>query len=172
MKLYTVQGLTHWDESTRKGSLTGGTSLQHVDPDWHPAYNWMREQMRRRLGAVSGDYPVWAWPWEAYESRFEPDSRWGTVGEDMVVLGFDVPEARVLTSDFMAWHQVLNNDLIGEEDVFTEAEKLASWDRIFDPAQLKGWTDGKSLQACVDRVRLDEIFFVRTFTVVPMVWED
>ncbi len=173
MKLYTVQGLTHWHEATKKGILTGGPSLQHVEPDWHKAYTWMREQMRLKLATMSGDYPVWAWPWEAYAARFKPDDRWGAVGEEMVVLGLDVPDARVLTSDFQAWHQVLNNDIIDDKDEFTEAEMLASWQLIFNPTELKkGWTDGKSVQACVDQVLVSEVFFVQIFTVVPMNWDE
>jgi len=128
--------------------------------------------MKSKLPWVSGDFPVWAWPWEDY-INFVPDERWGQVGAEMVALGFEVPDARVVKSDFVAWHQVLNNDAILDEVAsFTEAEKLSSWQRIFDPAQLEGWTDGTSIQACVDRVLPSEVFLVRPFTIEPMKDED
>lgn len=173
MKLYTVQGLRHWQVAKAQGVLTGGSTLHHVESAWRSAYEWMRQQMKEKLPYTSGDYPVWAWPWADYEERFKPDERWGPVGEEMVVLGFDVPDNRVLLSDFMAWHQVLNDDAIIDEDrSFTEDEKFISWQRIFNPADLKGWTDGKSFQACVDRVFPGEIFLERPFTVELMVDED
>lgn len=171
MKLYTVQGLAHWQASKVQGVLSGGIALHHVEPEWRTAYNWMRQQMKDKLPYTSGDYPVWAWPWGDYE-RFKPDERWGAVGEKMVVVGFEVPDERVLLSDFMAWHQVLNNDgIIDHDEEFSENEKIASWQRIFNPADLKGWSDGTP-QACVDRVFPSEVFVERPFVVEPFVDDD
>lgn len=165
MQLYSVQSASHWREAKIKGLLTGGATIHHVDPAWRHAYEWMRLQMKAKLGWVSGDYPVWAWMWERMK-EFKPDTRWGEVGQEMVLLGFGVPTERVLLSDFLAWHVILNNDTISEDDRhFTEEEKVDSWQRIFNPADLgPEWGDG-TLQACVDRVFPHEVFHVQEFVI-------
>lgn len=167
MKFYTVQGADHWRKSKESGVLTGGTALTHVDLDWHPAYKWMRDQMSRRLKTTSGDFPVWGFQWGTFHT-FQPDERWGPVGEKMVVLGFEVPAERVLLSDFMAWHAVLGNVPLSEEErAFSEEEKLASWNRIFDLDNLEGWSDG-TLQGCIDKVAPTEVFMEQAFIIEPL----
>lgn len=173
MKLFTVQGLKHWRAAEIQGLLTGGPSHHYVFPEMRRPYEWMRQQMKKRLPWTSGDYPVWAWLAEDHAKRFQPDARWGSVGEVMVEVGFEVPESRVLLSDFMAWHQVLNNDAIVDNDALyslgiSEETKIASWDRIFDPSSLvPHWSDG-SRQACVDRVFGSEILYAKEFTIRPI----
>ena len=61
------------------------------------------------------------------------------VGTSGVCLTVDIPDNKVLLSDFDAWHCVLNNwfcPLTNEEDELFENEKgnltiEESWDRIF-----------------------------------------
>lgn len=33
----------------------------HVDPYFVPAYDWMRDQMAKRVAVHTGDYPIWLW---------------------------------------------------------------------------------------------------------------
>lgn len=169
MKLFTVQSLLHWRTAKIQGLLSGGPHVYHVEPERRRAYTWMREQMRLRLPWVSGDYPVWAWTEEKHKS-FQPDSRWGELGSQMVEVGFEVPDNRVLLSDFSAWHLVLNDQAILDDDGLyslgiSEEVKTASWERIFNlPSMVPDWSDG-TVQACVDRVFQSEVVYENEFTI-------
>jgi hypothetical protein len=90
----------------------------------------------------------------------------------MVLLTIEVPPERVLVSDFMAWHFVLNDDylpldeadfLMREASPPTRAEIKASWERIFDPDRLTKPQSYQALQACIDRVYIHEVVSVRDF---------
>jgi hypothetical protein len=165
VRLLTVQDAAHWRRARQTRVLTGGSG-SHVDIDWLPAYDWMRGQMRRRLPSFSGDYPVWAWP-DTTPEEVRSRGGWGNGGEEMVLLTLEVPASRVLLSDFLAWHSVLNHTAIGiDDDRATPAEREASWERIFYPAKVD-WTDRDVIQACIDRVYLPEIVSETYFVVEP-----
>lgn len=168
MKLFTVQGARHWRQAKVQGVLTGGPHCYHVVPAWRRPYEWMREQMRRRLEWTTGDFPIWAWPWEQLDA-FSESGGWGSPGDRMVLLGIDVPDSRAILSHFIGWHQVLNDDALleAEDATFTEEEKVASWERIFTPEALPvDWWGDRTLQACVDRVYPSEVFLEREFIVL------
>ncbi|MDZ7840387.1 MAG: DUF3841 domain-containing protein [Gammaproteobacteria bacterium] len=103
---------------------------RRIWPAHRRAFQWMNEQMRRRLGPPprGSRYPVWAW--KVYDSDSpRPDLRCvahlprGTRGARLEI---DVPDERVLLSDFMRWHSVLNggylyDDLREDEEMETPA---------------------------------------------------
>lgn len=91
----------------------------------------------------------------------------------MVLLTVEVPISRTVTSDFMAWHCVLNNCYLPvdeaeaewrEDNPPTQEEIEASWERVFYAEILSDYiTDRDPLQVCIDRVYLPEVLDVRPF---------
>lgn len=166
IRVHTFQAQAAWEAALRRGYLTGsgdfGTS---VDDGFSEAYDWMRDAMARRLPGHTGDRPVWA-----YLGR--PNLRQtGIFQAPTVLITADVPRARILVSDFHRWHCVLN----GSRCSLTEAEfdsappggrgdpdVVASWERIFDlgdrtdPEILRWHGPANVLQACVDRIYVEE----------------
>lgn len=135
-------------------------------PEFLEAYGWMMEQMVKRLPDFSGYYPIWAWP-------KRPDLR--SYGQDFsqgshVLLTLEVPEDRVLLSDFNGWHFILNGRFLALTEMEDEErEKLPptseeirqSWEYIFDPEKMTPWVSTGKRQACVDQVYLHEVVEVR-----------
>lgn len=137
-----------------------------MDEDWRPAYLWMKKQMRKRLPWFSGDSPIWAWP-DAEYVNWAPNQAWGEPGEEMVLLRFEVPETRVLVSDFDAWHFALSNHHLFDFEVEDQEAKETSWEAILSPETLpEDMTNGR-VQVCVDRVLPSEVY-----EVVPFVCRD
>jgi Domain of unknown function (DUF3841) len=130
-----------------------GRKISHAR---RPAYHWMIEQMRIRIGPSGGaHYPVWAW--RSWNGRPRPDLRSGALlspGMSGWLVDLELPGESVLLSDFDAWHAVLKRGLLAlcpeEEEAFDaaliragqplnwpfppmqEAVVVDSWQRIFD----------------------------------------
>ena len=164
VRVYTLQHAAAWEAATARGYLTG--EPLYAEPYFMRSYGWMRFQMSERLTAFSGDFPIWAW-------LKRPNMRqWHFDKEPGVMIVADVPLARLLLSDYDAWHAVLNNWWVSiseeEDDRFEKDGVIPSetWPRIFDilgsePGLDRRWAGSKAyLQACVDRIYLDEV--VRT----------
>jgi len=147
------------------------------------AFRWMSQQMAERLGPPRGSrYPVWAWKvWNGHRSA-RPDLRSrahlprGTRGARLEI---DVPEKRVLLSDFSRWHFVLFNDYLYDdrrEDEEMERKEVwrdrdlvrQSWVRIFeldrgDPAEFgEPWE--RSIQATLWSIELRDVRSITWFT--------
>jgi hypothetical protein len=77
-------------------------------PEFAAAYDWMRWQMHRRIDGYTGRYPMWLW---ARIRRYDLTSLVRHSAAEFpgqVLLTLRVPAGRVVLSDFMAWHSVLN----------------------------------------------------------------
>ena len=91
--------------------MQGGSRC--VDNFFLPAYQWLSQQMRIRVGSppTNDALPVWAWyQWQG-KKKNKPDLRSGghlPKGERGVRLELEVGDHRVLLSDFELWHYVLN----------------------------------------------------------------
>lgn len=105
------------------------------------AYRWLADQMKKRIGRPpkNVEFPVWAWyQWDGMRKR--PDmrchARASEKGVPIVLLTVDVPDDKVLLSDFLYWHCVLNDDDIifpfDLDAVYPEEVKRKSWENIFD----------------------------------------
>jgi hypothetical protein len=143
------------------------------------AYDWMAEQLRKRIGEPPAGvyYPVWAW--HSLSGRHErPDLRrteFRHYSGGPVCLGIEVPEAQVLLSDEEAWHIVLNDgyNCPGEDidaeyewfDALPEEErrrvKIQSWERIFDVIARKN--PAPFIQGVFWQLHLDQVREVRSF---------
>ena len=111
MTLWTIQTVDAWRILETKGKLRGDS--RKVEKSFHGAYEWMKQQMTRRLGPppTKSAQPIWAWhQWNGEQQR-KPDLRSGGYLEKCqtgVRLELDVDHRRVLLSDFGLWHFVLN----------------------------------------------------------------
>lgn len=126
LTMYTFQTRDAYDSLVRDGVLVGDSLLGL--PEFQEAYTWMLHQMDRRLPGPSGGL-LWLWP-TATRRRLRDDARHAR-GE--VLLTVQVAAERVLLSEFLDWHAVLNRSLHvpplpGESDEDWEAR----WSPIDD----------------------------------------
>lgn len=183
MRLYSVQPEPYWQICQARGCIRPDHTMASRDgyENFLVAYAWMKEQMAIRLPAFSGQDPVWAW-------HDRPDlshvSGWPR-RDPYVLLTIDVPDERVLLSNFGMWHHVLNDVYLGTEEEEAILDKLHDedptrwsdtldewsadierkrhgWEHIFD---LPRWTSQghPRVQACIDGVSLFEVKKVKRF---------
>jgi hypothetical protein len=148
MILWSIQTIAAWQELSSVGVLRGNP--RYVDDTFLPAYQWMVQQMRHRIGPP--DYPatlpVWAWyQWESLQ-RPRPDLRAAghlAPGERGVRITCEVADQRVLLSDFELWHYVLNNWYIPCSEA--DAQQFeAECDACTSSAQQSALSDCRHLQ--------------------------
>ena len=183
MRLWTIQPIAFYVRLRTDGRICCDPSLACnliQTPDaFQTAYNWMAEQLRKRVEMPPDDvrYPIWAW--YALDGKHQkPDLRrteFRFYHGNHVCLEVEIPDSEVLLSDEEAWHIVLNDAYIsaGEnidaEYAWFEAlpedqrrrVKRESWERIFDI-----FNPGASclfIQAVFWQLRLDQVRDVRVF---------
>lgn len=162
---------------------------RYVYEDFLPAYKWLRAQMRKRLGAgATQGYPVWVWYQYSDASHRRPDLRHTAhlpKGVQGVRIELEVPEDKLLLSDFELWHYPLNNWYLpcseadgerfeqslaksGPSPSRIQKEKEKSWERVLDlefsDPDIAEERSKKSIQACLWEVTLDQVVNVDTFT--------
>ncbi len=185
MLLWTMKPIEMWNELKETG-------VYHCDagkfsmPEFRLHYDWLVEQMKKRIGAppTGVELPVWAW-YMKDGKRKKPDlrsERWayGPGDEDYVCIEVDVDESRVLLSDFDAWSVILCDGLLSaseqEDEVLeTQYEKLSeaeqikfkreNWERVFDISPCdNGWINqGSWVQATFWELWLEDVRNVRFF---------
>lgn len=186
MILWTIQPEEVYRLLTDEGVYRCNPEKSYMYQYWPRQYDWLISQMKNRIGPPpEGVFiPVWAWyMWEG--QRKKPDlrrERWenGWKGERFVSLEIDIPEDRVLLSDFDAWSVILHNGFLSmaeeENDELKaryeslapdEQEKMQSknWEGMFDLTSFSnGWiTRGESIQATFWELRMEQVKKVRTF---------
>lgn len=112
MKLWTIQTLKAYEKFKETKSF-------HVDENyvWDDMifqYNWMVEQMKKRIGLPISEkikYPIWAWyQWNGVKHK-RPDLRYSAhlpKGRKGILLELEVNDKSVLLSDFDDFNSVLN----------------------------------------------------------------
>ena len=150
-------------------------------------FDWLADEMRVRIGnsPEGATHPIWAWyMWEGI--RKKPDlrrARWGNgwKGDQFACMEIDIPEDRLVLTDFDSWSIILLNGLISdteEEDIRQEQEyeslsenekkeyRDQNWRRVFDLSFVdNGWMHrGDSIQATFWELRKEDIREVRFFT--------
>ena len=112
MILWTIQTREAWQQLQSCGVLRGRRE-RIVEQSWQGPYQWMIEQMKRRIGSPPSPaaYPIWAWfQWENAK-RARPDLRANghfARGVSAVRIEFECSDAVALLSDFDLWHYILN----------------------------------------------------------------
>ncbi len=165
MIVWTIQRADVWEILQHDGMLYGPETVDD-SIQWRTAYDWMVEQMERRLGPrpKPGAYPLWAWyQWDG-AAHPRPDLRsYGHIpgGTTGVRIEFEIAAEHILLSDFSAWHVPLNYGYLAldeaEDEAFDaelaqhglswksgphipdpayHARILKSWERIFDVDQV------------------------------------
>jgi len=104
LTMYTIQTRDAYETLVRDGVLVGDSSLGW--PEFQEAYAWMMRQMDQRLPGPPGGL-LWLWP-TATRRRLRDEARHAR-GE--VLLTVQVAKERVLLSEFLDWHAVLNRSL-------------------------------------------------------------
>lgn len=186
MILWTIQPKKIYDEIMRTGRYRCDFNKSHMTA-WKYQYDWLVQEMKSRIGKPPKGvtYPVWAWyMWES--RRKKPDLRrekWenGTKGDRFVCMEIDIPENRLLLSDFDLWSIILLNSLISESeeeyrklkavyDSLPEKDRRTfreqNWKKAFNitPYENDWICRGSSIQATFWELRREDINSIRRFT--------
>lgn len=130
------------------------------------AYQWMIKQMSVRISPSpnSAMYPYWCWhTWNGQHKLFLKEHRYYN---NQAVIELDIPDSKILLSDFDKWNFALNNwflpSSIDDENVFekenkeferkpSQSAKEASWEHIFDV------TGSDFVQGCFWQLKYDKV---------------
>lgn len=168
--LWTIQHADAWVALERDGVLRADSRRGWTE--FRFAYDWMAEQMGKRIGPPPDGVPVPLWAWYQWEGRRGPrdlrQSGYAPRGTPMVQIEFEIEESRVLLSDFDRWHTVLGGGYLAVDGQDEQSCPLeASWERVFD---LDHWTpdwdtppEEQSIQATFWELRLPQVRKVRHF---------
>lgn len=150
MKCWSIRSLAELE------LLQNGETLITPDDkidDYHvTAYQWMTKELTKRIEPPPQGvtYPIWVWRYWNSRTKPKPDLRCGghlARGTKAVRLELEIPDEKVLLSDFDGWHAVLNEWYHAEDEAdwerFDELEKTLnpkirkklieeSWHKIFD----------------------------------------
>ena len=111
MIIWTIQPYSVYQQLKSKGQFycDPEKSENLKENNFQVAYNWMIKQMKRRKILPPRDVkvPLWAWYRRDYK-HVRPDFRWIRDSEIEVCMEINIPEEKVLLSDFEAWHFVLS----------------------------------------------------------------
>ena len=88
----------------RRADLPTGTDL----PEFAAAYDWMRWQMATKVSGYGGGFPIWLWVRITRRDLIGSLRASRRSAHDTHVVTVSVPRDRVLMTDYMAWHDVLN----------------------------------------------------------------
>jgi len=154
--------------------------------DMDDEYKWMIRKMVDRIGPPPEgvQHPVWAW-YKQNDKHHKPDlrsARWGygPGDEDYVCIEIEMPDEKVLLSDFDVWHIILNHGLISETEeedrkqqalfdaMDSEHQALyrdTNWERVFDISPLHNdWiTRGEWIQATFWELQKEDIRSAKFF---------
>lgn len=189
MRLWTAQTVDVYESLIKTGTHHCDESKIRDFEWWKRAYDWLAEKMTDRIGAPPANvkYPVWLWyKWNSRHRKPDLRSRraFGPKGRKMVMLEIEIPDDKVVLSDFDNWHSVLNNyyscssarseseydkisewlDSLPKDERQIEIEK--SWDSIFDITPFKNEfaENGTWVQATVWELKSEHIIKVFPFT--------
>jgi hypothetical protein len=130
MKLWTIQNIEAYKLLKKNGVLHAneeylwcrdGNNLIY-------AYNWMASELGKKDAKPDGvNYPIWAWyQWEGKRKKRDMrESGLSARGDLIVQLEIEIPDEKVLLSDFDLFHCVLNNTYVSlsKED----SDKFDKW---------------------------------------------
>lgn len=189
MRLWTMQPVEVYDILMRDGIFICNPA-KVPEPSFIDRYGWLVKKLNEKdLKPVHVDYPIWSW-YRFNGKEKKPDLRhscYGCRGDKMVCIELDVPDEKVLLSDFDLWHFPLNDwwldncfhDGYGEEEydrnhewfksLYKEEqrkEKEKSWEQIFniEPFESDWISRGKYVQAVFWELKMEYVKKVQYFT--------
>ena len=189
MRLWTMQPVEVYNILRQDGVFTCDPT-KVPEPSFIDRYGWLVKKLNEKDSKPCNvDCPVWAW-YRFNGKEKKPDLRhscYGSRGEKMVCLELEVPDEKVLLSDFDLWHFPLNNwwlpdcfyegygdtedevqqkwfDSLTKEE--QELERERSWDRIFniEPFENDWILRGKYVQAVFWELKIEYVQKVQLFT--------
>ena len=186
MILWTIQPIKIYDLIQKTGVYRCDLEKSEFS-DCKEQYDWLACEMKERVGEPPKGVtnPVWAWyMWEG--ARKKPDlrrERWGNgwIGNRFVCVEIEIPDDKLVLSDFDSWSIILLNGLLTdteeEEKILEKAYeamppeaqrefKYQNWKNVFDLSYVEnGWVHrGDSIQATFWELRKEDIKKVRFFT--------
>lgn len=185
MRLWTVQPNKVYDLILNNGVYhCDSTKSESIKNFGAVPYQWLSEQMRKRVGPPPDGvaFPVWAWHTMSWKHK-RPDMRrteFRFEKRPFVLMEIEISDNDVLLSDEELWHFVLNNCYLSDADNETELykdwerfdllseeekkqEKESSWKRIFavSPPTDNEWNKvGRYIQATFWELRKEQIIKV------------
>lgn len=160
------------------------------EPTFFNAYDWLNKYLDKKDPKPAHvQYPIWAW-YRFDSKEKKPDLRhscYGYRGDKMVCIELEIPDDKVLLSDFDLWHFPLNgwflddcfHDGYGEEEYDKNHEwfeslskeerqelKEKSWEQIFNVERYENdWISrGKYVQAVFWELKREYVRKVQYFT--------
>lgn len=149
------------------------TDKKFVDPYWLNAYHWISDQLAQCVARPEGVVlPMWAWYLAHGKRRPKLDLRRSAhlnSKQKGVRIEFEIPADQVLFSDFEAWHIVLNDYYLAEDDAeYAYLEQLKkkvsvdefdrikrkSWEKIFDLSLIRD-IENSAIQAIFGELKLE-----------------
>ena len=180
--LWTIQHEEAYREFEKTGILVANDNCLFCGEDLRFAYDWLSDQMRKRIGPPPKDihYPVWAWyQWEGKRKRMDlRQSGYAKRGTPLVQITFEADEDTFLLSDFDAWHSVLMKQYVAHDETEwnrfynqhahpQQCDVEPSWDRIFDLTHYTpDWDctpEKKSIQATLWKIDMSQVKKVEHF---------
>lgn len=151
-----------------------------------PSYDWLSKYLEEKDAKPNGvSYPIWAW-YRRDGKEKKPDLRssgYETSGVKCVCIELEIPDEKVLLSDFDLWNYVLNNwwldDSKSEEEYdklyewfdvlpYEERERMKreSWKKIFDitPERSDWYCKGEYVQAIFWELKREYVKKIQYFT--------
>ena len=165
---FTNQTNEAFNQIKEQGFLTGNEVF--INRDFLPSYKWMMKQMNKKINN-DGSFPIWFW---TEKPKLKEEGHFNK-GMEAVCLTIEIPDNKVLLSDFSAWHCVLNDwfcSITDEEDELFEQGKLniskeQSWERIFDLDILRNsemWSNSEQIvQGVTPMIRKEQILTLERF---------
>ena len=180
--LWTIQTEEAFREFERNGVLRANEDYLFCEDYYRFAYDWLSDQMVRRIGAPPEGvrYPIWAWyQWEGQRKRMDlRRSGYAKRGTPLVQITFEADPQEFLLSDFDAWHFVQSEHYLADSEsdwdkFYTNNgdqrrdEIIASWDKIFDmDHDVLSWDSKptyRSIQATLWEIRMSQVIKVEYF---------
>jgi hypothetical protein len=199
VRLWTLQPGEVWDSLCRSGVLY--VDLGRIDgPDFPWAYDFMREQMARRLRSYEGHYPWWAWLHPKPDLRTCYAQNCFLPGTRATRMELSVPVERVLLSNETAWWYVIQPNFLAPDEADAEesgfetaaAEEAAREERWNHSLEwplsapwhfqvVPSWEQvfdleamekrfGNAVQATFERLELADVLAVTEFTAREVRW--
>jgi hypothetical protein len=181
-----MQDKAAYDELCQKGVLRCKPELSEmiIDPVTKPAYDWLVEQMKTRIGQPPEgvEYPIWAW-YLHYGVNKKLDLRryeFRNYAYDCYIIEAEIDDNNILLSDEEMWVLILNDGYFADDaglreetEAFLEDDawfdslppeeqlpiKIKSWERVFD----KSFCPWEFVQATFWELRKEQVVSVRYF---------
>ena len=180
--LWTIQHEEAFSIFKKTGVLVANENFLFCQDDLVFAYDWMSQQMNARIGnpPKGVKYPIWAWyQWEGKRNRRDlRSSGYAKRGTPLVQITFEADADSFLLSDFDAWHNVLANQYVandeadwdrfyGQTSLPKQRDITQSWERIFDITHFSpNWDctpEKKSIQATLWNIHISQVKKVEHF---------